>query len=298
MNLITRGDWDGVVCAVLLKAASIVKTIQFAHPKDMQDGKITTTPLDIIANLPYVSGCGIWFDHHISEEARLGEIPDVKGCYDMAPSAARLVYNYYLPEHPHLTKYLKLVEATDKIDSARLSVSDVLEPADFVLLSFTVDPRTGLTEQWKEYFHRMIKLLGDSSLEEILKDKEVTNRTSKVIRQQEACLLAFRRYSRREENMVITDFRDLSRIPLGNRFLVYTLYPGANVSVRIFWGKNKDNVVVAVGHSIFNRTCDVDIGKLLKKFGGGGQQGAGTCQFSKETADDQITEVLSRLRFK
>jgi hypothetical protein len=298
MNLITRGDWDGVVCAVLLKAASIVKTIQFAHPKDMQDGKVTTTPLDIIANLPYVSGCGVWFDHHISEEARLGEIPKIKGSYEMAPSAARLVYNYYLPENPHLIKYEELVEATDKIDSARLSVSDVLEPSSYVLLSFTIDPRTGLTEQWREYFHRMIELLRDYPPEDILKDKEVALRTGKVIRQQEACLLAFRRYSRREENMVITDFRDLSTIPTGNRFLVYTLYPGANVSIRIFWGRNKENVVVAVGHSIFNRTCDVDIGKLLKKFGGGGQIGTGTCQFSKETADDQITDILSRLRAK
>lgn len=298
MNLITRGDWDGVVCAVLLKAASQVKTIRFAHPKDMQDGKISVTPLDIIANLPYVSGCGVWFDHHISEEARLGEIPQVKGCYDMAPSAARLVYNYYLPDFPQLAKYEKLVEETDRIDSARLGVSDVLEPAGYVLLSFTIDPRTGLVGQWQEYFHRMVTLLTEHTLEDILTDKGVTFRTGKVIRQQEACLLAFRRYSRREENMVVTDFRDLSQIPLGNRFLVYTLYPGANVSVRIFWGRNKENVVVAVGHSIFNRTSDVDIGKLLKKFGGGGQQGAGTCQFSKETADDQITEILSRLRSK
>jgi len=295
MNLITRGDWDGVVCATLLKTAAIIETIQFAHPKDMQDGKVKVSENDVIVNLPYVQNAGMWFDHHVSEEARLDKIPDVKGCYDIAPSAARLVYNYYLPSNPELKNFSHLLDETDKIDSARLTVKDVLEPENYVLLSYTIDPRTGLGD-WKDYFHIMVDLLLSSNIETILKCDEVKTRTNKVFRQQEASLRAFKEYSRREKNMVVTDFRDLEIIPPGNRFLVYALYPGANVSVRIFWGQNRESVIVAAAHSIFNKTCDVNIGKLFKKFGGGGNLGAGTCQFPKETADNQITEILARLR--
>ncbi len=295
MRLITRGDWDGLVCAVLLKEAENISDICFAHPKDMQDGKVEVNKDDVIANLPYGEGCAMWFDHHISEESRLEKLPDVKGKYDIAPSAARLIYEYYLPENPELERFSELIEATDRIDSARLTVADVIEPKGYVLLSYTIDPRTGLGK-WKDYFLAMVDWVLEKNLTQILSLDEVQERATTVIRQQEACLQAFRQYSRREANMVITDFRDLAEVPPGNRFLVYALYPKANVSVRIFWGRNREAVVVAVGHSIFNRTCNVDVGKLLRDYGGGGHRGAGTCQFNTKEADDKITELLARLR--
>ena len=295
MRLITRGDWDGLVCAVLLKEVEDIEEIKFAHPKDMQDGQVEVESKDIIANLPYGEGCTMWFDHHISEESRLEKLPEVKGRYDIAPSAARLIYEYYLAEHPKLEKYGELIEATDRIDSARLTVADVIEPKGYVLLSYTIDPRTGLGK-WKDYFLNMVEWLREKNLTQILSLDDVQDRATTVIRQQEACLQAFRQYSRREANMVITDFRDLDEVPPGNRFLVYALYPKANVSIRIFWGRQKEKVVVAVGHSIFNRTCEVDVGKLLRDYGGGGHRGAGTCQFDTSQADDKITELLARLR--
>jgi len=295
MRLITRGDWDGLVCAVLLKESEHIEEISFAHPKDMQDGKVAARGDDIIANLPYVPGCAMWFDHHVSEEARLQELPDVPGRYDVAPSAARLIYEYYRGDKPDLENFAELVEATDRIDSARLTVEDVIEPKGYVLLSYTIDPRTGLG-QWRDYFLKMVDWLRERNLGQVLAIDEVQERATTVIRQQEACLQAFRQYSRREANMVITDFRDLDEVPPGNRFLVYALYPKANVSARIFWGRNKEQVVVALGHSIFNRTCKVDLGRLLREYGGGGHRGAGTCQFDTAQADDKLTELLARLR--
>lgn len=295
MRLITRGDWDGLVCAVLLKEVEDISEIRFAHPKDMQDGKVEVGSEDIIANLPYGQGCAMWFDHHVSEEGRLDTLPSFVGRYGVAPSAAGLIYEYYLADFPALKRFDELVRETDRIDAARLNVEDVLEPKRFVLLSYTIDPRTGLGK-WQDYFLAMVEWLRTKSCDEILALDEVQERSTTVIRQQEACLQAFRHYSRREANMVVTDFRDLEEVPPGNRFLVYALYPKANVSARIFWGRNKEVVVVALGHSIFNRTCKTDLGTLLKEYGGGGHRGAGTCQFPAAEADDGITELLGRLR--
>jgi len=295
MRLITRGDWDGLVCAVLLEEAEGITEVRFAHPKDMQDGKIEVTSEDVIANLPYGEGCAMWFDHHISEDRIARELPSFAGRFAVAPSAARLVFEYYFSAHPEFARFEQLINVTDRIDSARLTVEDVLEPKGYVLLSYTIDPRTGLG-MWQDYFNQMVNWLRTLELEEILGLEDVRDRVSKVFRQQESCLQAFRSYSRREANIIVTDFRDLDEVPPGNRFLVYALFPKANISARIFWGKNKENVVVAVGHSIFNRTCKVDVGHLLKEYGGGGHKGAGSCQFPAAEAHEKITALLERLR--
>lgn len=69
-RLITRSDFDGLVCAVLLKKLEMIDDIKFVHPKDMQDGLIAVTDKDITTNLPYVEGVYLAFDHHLSETIR------------------------------------------------------------------------------------------------------------------------------------------------------------------------------------------------------------------------------------
>lgn len=293
VRLITRGDSDGLVCAVLLSTVEKINKILFVHPKDMQDGKVDVGPADIIANLPFNPNCGIWFDHHISEEERVSVKAEFKGSYGLAPSAARLIYNYY--NHPKLKRFEALVAETDKMDSAQLRIEDVIAPKGYMLLFFTIDPRTGLG-RFQEYFLKLVEYLKIFTIEEILEKPEVKERVEKMLAEQEAFQDLLLKYTRLEENVIFTDLRGLEEVPAGNRFLIYTLFPEGNVSVRVFHGKDRKNVVVAVAHSIFNRTSRTNIGHLLGEYGGGGHRGAGTVQFPIDEAEFKTEEIIQRLK--
>jgi hypothetical protein len=295
MRVITRGDMDGMTSTVLLSLVEDVTEISFSHPKDMQDGKIPVSQNDIIVNLPYVKGCGIWFDHHNSEETKLPEIGAFKGKFDRAPSAARVVYDYY--KNTAFDKFKDLLEATDRLDSANLTPEDVISPSGWILLGMTLDPRSGLAMEFREYFRSVVKLVKEMPLEEVIRQQEVAKRCQRVLQEQEDFRKLLKEHSRQEANVIITDLRGVRQMPAGNRFLVYTMFPQANVEVRIFAGA-MDNTVVAVGHSIFNRTCKVNAGKLLAEYGGGGLQGAATCQLPAKDAEAKISEIISRLKEK
>jgi hypothetical protein len=295
MILITRADWDGLVCAVLLGQAEKIESIYFAHPKDMQDGKVPVPKQSIIANLPYHPNCALWFDHHISEEEKVAAIGQFNGRYALSPSAARLVYEYY-GGAAKFPAFRELVDATDKIDSAQLTLEDVIEPGGWVLLSYTIDPRTGLRDTFQAYFLRLVELLKTRTRDEILQDPEVRTRCERVIAEDAQFRRALLINSRQEGNVVITDFRGLGEVPPGNRFLVYALYPEANVSVRLFDGRGGKFVVAALGHSIFNRTCKTNLGELLAHYGGGGHRGAATVQLPGDQAGPKIAEIIQRLK--
>jgi nanoRNase/pAp phosphatase (c-di-AMP/oligoRNAs hydrolase) len=292
MRLITRGDLDGLTSAVLLMQKEQIDELDFAHPRDMQDGLIDVQPGDIIANLPYHPNASLWFDHHESEEEK-AEVSDYKGLYGVAPSAARLVYRYY--NDRSLDKFGELLSETDRVDSARLAVEDVLHPEGWVLLSYTLDPRSGLG-QFKQYFRNLAELAGTASVDEVMLNAEVVDRAERFLGEQERFEAVTREFSYLDRGVIITDFRELDTTPVGNRFLVYTVYPQGSISVRVFWGKNRQNVVAAIGHSIFNRSSKVHVGNLCGKFGGGGLKGAGTVQFSVDEADAKIVELLSEIR--
>jgi oligoribonuclease NrnB/cAMP/cGMP phosphodiesterase (DHH superfamily) len=286
---------DGLASSVLLTIAENVKEIRFAHPKDVQDGLYQATKDDIIVNLPYVKGCGLWFDHHVSEEDKLDVMGKFKGRFEMAPSAARVIYNHY--KKPEFDKFAGLLEAVDRIDSARLTMEDVTNPKGWVLLAYTIDPRTGLGPDFQKYFRWLVEYIKDVPLEKILEHREVKKHYDRVIAEQAGFKELLKKHSHQEANTIVTDFRNIpaDELSVGNRFLVFTMYPKANVEVRLFKGKG-GTTVVAVGHSIFNRTCEVNVGNLLKEFGGGGHAGAGTCQLKPETADKQIAEIMARLK--
>ncbi len=296
MHLITRADWDGLICAVLLNQVEKIDGVYFAHPKDMQDGKVPVPKHSIIANLPYHRDCALWFDHHSSEEESAPAPNHFKGKYGLAPSAARLVYDYFGGDEK-FGRFTELLEATDKIDSAQLTLEDITQPQGYVLLSYTIDPRTGLTgAQYQPYFLMLMELLQTQTLEEILQNPQVQARCERVLAEEAQFRRALLINSKPDGNVVVTDFRGLPEVPPGNRFLIYALFPETNISVRLMDGRGGRNVVAALGHSILNRTSKTNIGDLLKKYGGGGHKGAGTAQFSKEEAAAKIAEIIAQLK--
>ena len=296
MHLITRADWDGLVCAVLLNQVEKIDGVYFAHPKDMQDGKVPVPKHSIIANLPFHKNCAMWFDHHSSEEESAPAPGKFTGKYGLAPSAARLIYEYFGGAGKY-GKFTELLEATDKIDSAQLTMEDVTQPTGYVLLSYTIDPRTGLTgAQYQPYFLMLMELLQTQTLTEVMENPLVKARCEKVLAEDAQFRRALLINSKQDGNVVVTDFRGLPETPPGNRFLIYALFPEANISVRLMDGRGGRNVVAALGHSLFNRTSQTNSGELLKKYGGGGHKGAGTAQFAKEDANAKIIEIVEQLK--
>jgi len=296
MRLVTRADWDGLVCAALLSIVEHIEFIQFTYPKDVQDGKVLIHRDSIIANLPYHPDAAMWFDHHISEEERGAHAgTEFKGKFGPSLSAARLVFEFYASDG-RLRKYAGLVEATDRIDSAQLTLEDVLDPAGYVLLAYTMDPRTGLKDLDREaYFLMLMDLLKSKSVEEILALPEVKHLTARLRAEDQQFRQALLHHSRLDGNVIVTDFRGIEA-PAGNRFLVYTLFPDANVSARLFDSPDGQISTISVGHSIFNRTCQTNVGKLLVEYGGGGHRGVGTAQFPKAEAEAKFQEIIRRLK--
>jgi hypothetical protein len=295
MRVFTRGDMDGLTSIVLLSLVENIGEITFAHPKDMQDGSVKVNKDDIIINLPYVPGCGIWFDHHISEEIKLKDIGPFKGSFAVAPSTARVIFDFY--KSPKFAQYKDLLEATDRMDSGRLTMEDVTNPSGWILLGLTLDPRSGLGMEFRDYFRHVVDYVRQFPLEKVLENPDVKDRCQRVLQEQDEFKAVLKQHSQQEENVIVTDFRKTKNLPAGNRFLVYTLYPQANVEVRLFPGV-LDKTVVAVGHSIFNRTCTVNIGKLMAEYGGGGHFGAGTCQLPTDIADVKVAEIIKKLKNK
>lgn len=302
MRLITRSDFDGLACAVLLREVEEIESVDFVHPKDVQDGKVSVGRNDILSNLPYVFGVGLWFDHHSSEITRMDETAAYRGRFEIAPSAARVIYNHYGPAR--LRKYEKLLESVDRSDSAQLSMGDVTDPKGWILLSYVMDPRTGLAYHHdyrisnRELMTKMIDLIAahPDDPDAVLADADVKERIDRYFAQQEEFEKITRAHSRVDGNVIVTDLRGTGNPPSGNRFLVYTMYPEANIQVRIFDGRKGEFVVCAVGHSIFNRTSNTDVGKLMDRYGGGGHRGAGTCQLPLAEAETKLAEIVEQIK--
>jgi nanoRNase/pAp phosphatase (c-di-AMP/oligoRNAs hydrolase) len=302
MRLVTRSDFDGLGCAAILKEINVIDDIKFVHPKDIQDGIIEITEDDILANIPYVKGCGIWFDHHSSEQERkeYGEFEGI--CDPSAPSAARVVYEYYGGLEKMGNDHLdELVRAVDKADSGSFTAEEVLEPDGWVLLSFIMDPRTGLG-RYRDYrisnyalMMDMIDYCRHMKCEDILENPDVKERTVRYFEQDRHFKDMVLANARTEGNVIILDLRDQEEIYTGNRFLLYSLFPEQNVSAQIMWGFQKQNTVITCGHSIINRTCEADIGSLMLKNGGGGHHRVGTCQVEVDKADDILAEIITVL---
>jgi hypothetical protein len=302
MRLITRADFDGLVCAVLLKEVEDIDSIEFAHPKDVQDSKIEITSNDILADLPFDPRCGMWFDHHSSEKDRVDPSIPFKGAIEIAPSASRVVFNYYKDKTDKFDKYREMVRVVDISDTAQLTIEDMINPTGWILLSYVMDPRTGLG-RYRDFdisnrnlMMKLIELMRTKPVDEILQDPDIKPRVDRYHQDEKQFAKIMRQITRQDENVIITDLRGFKEIPVGNRFLIYIFFPDANISVRIFDGKKGENVVIAVGHSIVNRTSNTDVGALMLKYGGGGHKGAGACQLPIADADEKIREMVEQMK--
>ena len=301
MRLVTRSDFDGLACAVLLKAAGLISEYKFAHPKDLQDGLVEVNQNDILANVPYVEGCGMWFDHHSSENERIGNV-EYRGLSKLSPSCARVIWEYF-GGHAKFSPSLDLMlDAVDRVDSGRLSIDDIKNPQGWVLLGFVMDPRTGLG-RYRDYrisnyqlMLDMIEYCGTKTAEEVLAEPDVKERTDRYEAQQKEFTAMIQRNAKLEGKVLVVDLRNEAEIFASNRFTMYALYPECNASIQVIWGLKQQNVVLTVGHSILNRSCTVDVGSLMLSYGGGGHLRVGTCQVPTEKADEVLKEVIQAMK--
>lgn len=300
MRLITRSDFDGLACAALLKHVGVIDHWKFAHPKDLQDGLIEVDKNDCLANVLYVPGCGLWFDHHSSEEERLALAGQYRGESRRAPSCARIIYEYYGGAAAFPDAHDMMIQV-DKVDSGNLTRDEILNPTGWILLGFLMDPRTGLG-RWRSFtisnyqlMEKLIDACHDLKIEEILALPDVKERIDVYFEQAEKFKVMLKAHTRTEKSVIISDLRNVDPIYSGNRFLVYSLYPEQNISIWIVNGKGGHGCSCAVGYSILNRTSNVDVGSLMLKYGGGGHKMVGTCQFSDEVMDAQLPKLISEL---
>jgi len=300
MRLLTRSDFDGICCAVLLKELGLMTEMVYAHPKDLQDGKVPVTKNDILANVPYVPGCGLWFDHHSSELERNDLAGDYDGLSEAAPSAARVISNYYGPEK--FARFNELLTFVDKVDSAQLTQEEILNPSGWVLLGYLCDPRTGLGYHKSfaisnlQFVHNLVEMIGSMTIDEILAHPDTRERIDLYLASTEQAKKFYQGCSWMDGPVVISDFRIAGMSPPSNRFLVYSLFPEANISIRLLDGKEGAFVSFSVGYSVLKRTSKVDVGSLMLKYGGGGHKAVGTCQVPYEQAEDVLHEMLAFIK--
>lgn len=300
-RLITRSDFDGLVCAVLLKELDMIDDIKFVHPKDMQDGTILVSERDISTNLPYVPGIHLAFDHHLSETLRMEDKPENHIINPDAPSAARVVYDYYGGKAAFPNVADDMMAAVDKGDAAQFNKDEVLNPQGWDLMNFLMDARTGLG-RFREFRVSNYQLMMDlidycrgHSIEQILDLADVKERVELYNEHREKQIDQIKRCSKVHGNLVVLDLREEETIFAGNRFMIYALYPDTNISIHVLWGMQKMNTVFATGKSILNRTSNTNVGELMLKYGGGGHLNAGTCQVENEDAERILGELIEQI---
>jgi nanoRNase/pAp phosphatase (c-di-AMP/oligoRNAs hydrolase) len=300
MRLVTRSDFDGLICAVLLKHIGKIDSIKFVHPKDLQDGLFVVTPDDVLTNVPFVPGCGLWFDHHSSEVERVVGKLAFNGECRLAPSAARVVYDHFggAATFPGMEE---MMLGVDKADSAQFTREEILNPTGWNLLSFIMDSRTGLG-RFRDYRISNYQLMYDLidsclklSIGQILNLPDVQERVKRYYEHD----ILFRRmvkdHTRVVGSVIISDLREVDPIYCGNRFLVYAMHPEQNCSIWIVNGRDNRNISFACGHSIVNKTCTVDLGSILRKFGGGGHRVAGTCQVGHDQLETTLNSLVEQM---
>ena len=299
-RLVTRSDFDGLVCAVLLNKIDLIDDIKFVHPKDMQDGKIDITNRDITTNLPYVEDAHLVFDHHLSETIRNrkaeNHIIDAE-----APSAARVVYDYYGGADTFPAAWDEMMDAVDKGDSAQFSESEILDPQGWDLMNFLMDARTGLGRFHDfhvsnyELMMALIDHCRDMSIDQILELDDVAERVVLFREHESKAKEQIKRCSTVHANLVVLDLRDEETIYAVNRFMIYALFPNTNISIHVMWGLKKQNTVFAIGKSILNRSSNTNVGELCLSYGGGGHLNAGTCQVENDKAAEALAALVEKI---
>ncbi|MEH6459917.1 exopolyphosphatase [Chitinimonas sp. JJ19] len=299
-RLITRSDFDGLVCAVLLKELDLIDDILFVHPKDMQDGKVAVTDRDISTNLPFVPGIHLAFDHHLSETLR-NDKRDNHIIIPSAPSAARVVYEYYGGKKAFPRVREDMMEAVDKGDSADFTADEILSPEGWVLLNYLMDARTGLG-RFRDFRVSNYQLMMDlidycrtHGIEDILTLPDVRERVELYFDHEPRAKEQILRCTTVHGNLAVFDLRNEETIYATNRFMIYALFPETNISIHVMWGREKMNTVFAIGKSILDRSSVTNVGELCLKYGGGGHGAAGTCQVENDQAVAVLAELVAKI---
>jgi len=303
MRLVTRSDFDGLACAMMLKDMDMIDEIKFVHPKDVQDGKVELSKRDITTNLPYDPRVALAFDHHESEMDRL-KAQETGGKLIIDPtarSAARVVYDYYGGKNTFPRVSEELMAAVDKGDSADFTMEEILHPEGWVLLHYLMDPRTGLG-RFRNFrisnYDLMMQLIDfcmNHTIDEILELPDVKERVVLYFEQADLFTEQLKRIAKMHGKVVVLDLREEEIIHAGNRFMIYALYPEAQISIHVAWGFRKQNTAVMIGKSIINKASDADIGELCLKYGGGGHRNAGTCQLENDEVDAKLPDIIAAL---
>ena len=302
-RLVTRSDFDGLVCAMLLKELDLVDEIKFVHPKDVQDGKVELSENDITTNLPFDKRVGLAFDHHESELLR-NKPEEYEGKYIIegdAKSAARVVYNYYGGAEKFKKVSEEIMLAVDKGDSADFTEDEILHPTGWVLMNFLMDARTGLG-RFRNFrisnYELMMELIDycvDHDIDQVLELPDVKERVDMYFEQQELFVEQLKRITKIHDKVAVIDLRNEETIYTGNRFMVYALWPEVEISVHVAWGFRKQNTAVMIGKSIINKSSNFNIGELCLSYGGGGHANAGTCQLENDVVDGELPTIISKL---
>lgn len=307
MRLITRSDFDGLACAALLEDLGVATEVQYTHPKDLQDGRIPVSTNDVLANVPFVDGCGLWFDHHASEHERLELKGKYKGASESKASTARVIFDYYAadPAHaPQLKRFEEMVQAVDKADSGHYTVQDIENPQGWMMLALIADPRTGLGYQHNfrisnfDLMKSLPALLRTRSIAEIMALPDFQERVEIYQQEKERFKEFIREHSYSTGDAIVIDLRQAEDVPAGNRFVEYLLYPGQNISIRLVKSKVGGVIMFSIGHSIFNRTSEINVGSLALHYGGGGHPQVGTCQVPVSRAEEVLREMLQTINSK
>ena len=302
-RLVTRSDFDGLACAMMMRELGLIDSIKFVHPKDVQDGKVELSNNDITTNLPYDPRVSMAFDHHESEIDRL-KAQETNGKLIIDPyarSAARVVYDYFGGKATFPNMSEELMAAVDKGDSADFTLEEILNPKGWVLLHYLMDPRTGLGRFHNfrisnyDLMMQLISYCMDHTIDEILKLPDVKERVELYFQQAELFKEQLKRLARLEGKVVVLDLRNEEIIHAGNRFMIYALFPVAEISVHVAWGFRQQNTAVMIGKSIVNKASQADIGELCLKYGGGGHRNAGTCQLENDVVDQKLPEIIAQL---
>jgi hypothetical protein len=285
--------------AVLLKELGLIDSKKFVHPKEIQDETVEINENDILVNIPYSSGCGLWFDHHISEEER-GVATRFVGASWPAPSAARVIYEYYGGDNGKLAKFSEMIAQVDKCDSANFTRDEVLNPTGMVLLSFIMDPRTGFGAHHRfhisnyQLMEKLIECLRTMTIDEIMELEDIKERTLLYDQHREPFIRMMREFSQVDGSIIITDLRNVEHVYIGNRHVIYALHPEQNISLRLFGGP-PGITVISVGYSILNKTATINVGSLMLKYGGGGHKSVGTCQVPDALANSVIAKIIEEI---
>ena len=300
-RLVTRSDFDGLVCAVLLNELELIDDIKFVHPKDMQDGKIDISDRDITTNLPYVATAHLAFDHHLSETIRVAGDRDNRVIDPDAPSAARVVYDYYGGKKGFPRISDGMMDAVDKADSAQFTRDEILDPKGWVLLNYLMDSRTGLG-RFRDFrvsnytlMMDLIKYCRSNGIDDILKLPDVKERVELYFDHAVQAKAQIQRCATVHNKLVVLDLRNEDTIYATNRFMIYALFPQTNISIHVLWGVQKQNTVFATGKSILDRSSGINVGELMLKYGGGGHHAAGTCQVENDQADAKLKEIIAQI---